>query len=258
MGWTGAESRRGGDDRPQVIYDENRLPDILDAAEGALLASGIPIYQMAGRLGHSIRLGLRMNETLDIHFDRGDLFDPNHRAGPCLQAFLKSARQWIERKGYQTAFIWVLENKGDGGGYGIHAHVMIHVPDAVRTRFHQLKGRWARKAGLNMAISGVVKRKPLPSLKAAKGKLQYMSKDLDPRFWHLFRDSSDRVHLDDRGKPSDQPIYCKKCGVSRNIDIKARLNHQVQILDEEGLGRGVEKRGQVKITDDIPPHRYAA
>jgi len=34
------ESGRGGDDRPQVIYDENRLPDILDAAEGALLASG--------------------------------------------------------------------------------------------------------------------------------------------------------------------------------------------------------------------------
>lgn len=51
-----AESGSSGDDRPQVIYDENRLPDILDAAEGALLASGIPIYQMAGRLVHSIRL----------------------------------------------------------------------------------------------------------------------------------------------------------------------------------------------------------
>lgn len=51
-----AESARSGDDRPQVIYDENRLPDILDAAESALLASGIPIYQMAGRLVHAIRL----------------------------------------------------------------------------------------------------------------------------------------------------------------------------------------------------------
>lgn len=51
-----ADSGRRGDDRPQVIYDENRLPDILDAAESALLASGIPIYQMAGRLVHSIRL----------------------------------------------------------------------------------------------------------------------------------------------------------------------------------------------------------
>lgn len=186
--------------------------------------------------GHAVALGLSPTDTFDIHFDRGDLPDPHNYARPCLQAFLKSARQWIERKGYQTAFLWTLENRGDGEGHGIHAHVLFHVPPALATRFHQLKPRWARRAGLDMAVKGVVNREPLPTVKAAKGKLQYMSKDLDPRHWALFQDHGGRVHLDDRQKPSDQPIYGKKCGVSRNIDAKAREAYRAQLMAEPSKG----------------------
>jgi len=186
--------------------------------------------------GHSIRLGIRPNETLDIHFDRGDLMDPYRWARPCLRAFLKSARQWIERKGYQTSYVWILENRGDGNGHGIHAHVLIHVPDAISVRFHQLKARWARKAGLDMAVAGVIERRTMPTIEAAKGKLKYMSKDLDPRYWPLFQDDGGRIHLDDRGKPSDQPIYGKKCGVSRNIDAKARQAFREQLTLDPSYG----------------------
>lgn len=186
--------------------------------------------------GHAVALGLTPTDTFDIHFDRGDLVDPHNYARPCLQAFLKSARQWIERKGHQTAFLWTLENRGDGEGHGIHAHVLFHVPPALATRFHQLKPRWARRAGLDMAVKGVVNREPLPTVKAAKGKLQYMSKDLDPRHWALFQDHGGRVHLDDRQKPSDQPIYGKKCGVSRNIDAKARQAYRAQLMAESSNG----------------------
>lgn len=210
--------------------------------------------------GHSIRLGVRPNETFDIHFDRGELMDPYRWAKPCLQAFLKSARQWIERKGYQTAYVWVLENRGDGEGHGIHAHVLIYVPEAICTRFHQLKPRWARKAGLNMAIADVIERKTLPTVKAAKGKLKYISKDLDPRWWHLFEDCTGRVHLDDRNKPSDQPIYGKKCGVSRNIDAKARSSYQGQHITAavEGLSSGRMGQGFSKIEADIHSAGLAA
>lgn len=52
--WLGIAGRR--DDRPKVVYSENRLPDTLDAAEEALLASGVPIYRMAGRLVRPVRL----------------------------------------------------------------------------------------------------------------------------------------------------------------------------------------------------------
>lgn len=198
--------------------------------------------------GHSVKLGLIPTESLDIHFDRGSLVDPHNFGRPCLQAFLKSARQWIERKGCQTAYIWVLENRGDGEGHGIHAHVLIHVPDPIRVRFHQLKARWARKAGLEMSIPNVIKRKPIPSLEAAKGKLQYMSKDLDPKHWSLFEDITGRIHLDDRNKASDQPIYGKKCGVSRNIDAKARQAYQRQLVAEPSNGLA----GGIDITPSLP------
>lgn len=210
--------------------------------------------------GHSVKLGLLPNETLDIHFDRGELLDPYRWAGPCLRAFRKSARQWIERKGYQTAIIWVLENRGDGGGHGIHAHVLIHVPPALATRFHQLKARWARKAGLDMSVANVIKRKPVPTLAAAKGKLRYMSKDLDPRHWPMFQDSGGRVHLDDREKPSDQPIYGKKCGVSRNIDAKARRSSQPAHMPATvaGLSSGEGRQGPTKIQADNETEGLAA
>lgn len=53
--WLGIAEGRA-DDRPEVIYDENRMGRVLDEVEAALLASGIPIYQQFGRLVHSIRL----------------------------------------------------------------------------------------------------------------------------------------------------------------------------------------------------------
>lgn len=53
--WLGITEGRA-DDRPTVVYSENRLPETLDAAEEALLASKVPIYQMAGRLVRPVRL----------------------------------------------------------------------------------------------------------------------------------------------------------------------------------------------------------
>lgn len=53
--WLGIAEGRA-DNRPEVVYSENRLPETLDAAEAALLASGVPIYQSAGRLVQPIRL----------------------------------------------------------------------------------------------------------------------------------------------------------------------------------------------------------
>lgn len=178
--------------------------------------------------GQACKIGLQPNATFDIHFDKGELHDPLKNGLPCLKAFLKSARQWVERRGHKTSYIWTIENRGDGLGHGVHAHVIMHVPPELNRRFHELRRGWASRAELNMIRSGVVNYDPLRTFKSAKGKLQYMSKDLDPRWWALFEDVTGRVHLDDRGKPSDQPVMSKKCGVSRNIDAKARNAFQAK------------------------------
>jgi hypothetical protein len=181
-------------------------------------------------LGHADRLGLRPNASLDIHFHRGGLDDPTRNAGASLQAFLKSARQWIERKGGETAIIWTMENRSGVGSEGVHAHILMHVPDNLLTRWHQLRRRWVRKAGLEATKAGVVKFTPLPTLEAAKGKLRYMSKDIDPKHLPTFQ-AGGRVHLDDRDKPSNAPIYGLKAGTSRNIGKTARASHRPHLVE---------------------------
>lgn len=186
-------------------------------------------------LGHAERLGLRPNVHLDISFRVGGLDDPDRTASASLRAFLKLARQWIERRGGQTAYIYTLENRYSGiAETGIHAHVLIHVPDALREDFHRQKRIWASNPLVGMSWKPGLfgpkgeKRPPIPTLEGVKGKLRYMSKDLEPRHWPIFK-ACPRFHipghppsLDNRGKPSNAPVYGLKTGVSRNINAKAR------------------------------------
>ncbi len=181
-------------------------------------------------LGHAERLGLCPNASLDIHFHRGDLDDPIRNAGASLQAFLKSSRQWIERKGGQTATIWNLENRLSIGSEGIHAHVLLHVPPALMRRWHELRRTWARKAGLNISKAGVINFEHLPNLKHAAGKLKYMSKDIHPDALPIF-EAGGRTHLDNRNKPSNAPVYGLKTGVSRNINAKARTSYRHRLVE---------------------------
>jgi hypothetical protein len=176
-------------------------------------------------LGHSARLGIPPNASLDIHFHRGGLDDPIRNAGASLKAFLKSSRQWIERKGGETAIIWTMENRSGVGSEGVHAHILMHVPVGLLTRWHQLRRRWARKAGLEVSKAGVINFSALPTLGSARGKLRYMCKDIHPEALPIFI-AGGRVHLDDRGKPSNAPIYGLKTGVSRNINAKARASYR--------------------------------
>jgi hypothetical protein len=176
-------------------------------------------------LGHANQVGLRPNASLDIHFHRGGLDDPTRNAGASLKAFLKSARQWIERRGGETAIIWTMENRSGFAGEGVHAHVLMHVPTKLLTRWHQLRRTWARKAGLETTKAGIVNFTALPTLEATKGKLRYMSKDIQPDALPIF-EAGGRIHLDNRNKPSNAPIYGLKTGVSRNINAGARTSYR--------------------------------
>jgi hypothetical protein len=190
-------------------------------------------------LGYAEQLGLRPTIHLDINFNVGDLFDADTNASASLRAFLKLARQWIERRGERTAYIYVLENRYCGiGQSGVHAHVLIHVPCHLREDFHRLKRSWARNREVGLTWKPGLfgpkgkSRPPIRSLAGVKGKLQYMSKDLNPAAFTIQVDGTPlfkaggRVHLDNRGKPSNAPIYGLKTGVSRNINAKARASYR--------------------------------
>ena len=65
--------REVGSVRPRIVYSENELPRVLDEAEAALLHSGIPLYQMGGRLVRSVRLDAPGEDEHKVRRDNGAL-----------------------------------------------------------------------------------------------------------------------------------------------------------------------------------------
>lgn len=59
--WLGISEGRA-DDRVRVVYSGNRLDDTLTAAEDAMLAAGLPVYQQMGRVVRAVRLGRSTEE----------------------------------------------------------------------------------------------------------------------------------------------------------------------------------------------------
>ncbi len=193
------------------------------------------LRNMWAAFDHTTSIGLILNVSLDINFGAGDLFDPDQNAGGSLRAFLKLARQWIEKKGERTAYIYVFENRYTRfGESGIHAHVLIHVPSDLLSDFHRMKKRWVVNEAVRMKCEPKLfaptnrAKKVIRTLEGVSGKLLYMSKDLKPSAMANgipFLESRGFI-LDDRKKASTGPVYGLKGGVSRNINAKARTSYQ--------------------------------
>lgn len=198
--------------------------------------------EMATALGFSEKQGFRLTRAIDLHFNQGDLDLDVSRPQTALQRFLKLAREWIESRGGQTAYLWVIENRRFGGSpisgeqvereteKGVHAHILIHVPPALVKRFCELQRGWLKAAGMAGNNRRTIKGKQLPTADAVKGKFLYMLKDLRPRDLAVFTvqrpDGSKWVQLDNRFKSSDLPVYGQKAGTSRNIGKAARDRHR--------------------------------
>ncbi len=95
------------------------------------------------------------------------------------------------------------------------------------------------KGGHEPAKEGRHQLRASRSLDGQKGKLAYMSKDLNPQYWPIFaafiRQSTGKPVLHDSDKPSNLPTYGKKTGISRNIDAKARAASHAQYQTEHPL-----------------------
>lgn len=195
------------------------------------------ITEMWAAFGHSIKIGKQFNWTLDVHFDLGGLFGlipplaPEPLARECLLRWMHSYRKWTEAHGDQAAYLWKLENVGtafDEAHAKLHAHLLIYVPPALAKRFKQLQLEWWRKAGMQTAKLSrkegdrkAIRLTRTRTFEAAKGKMKYVSKDIDESLHQIFKGV-----IDNRGKPSTKPIAGQIFGTSRNLGPKARRQWQ--------------------------------
>ena len=87
------------------------------------------------------RIGLPLNHFLSVNWEKGGVIDDVRAIGD----FWSRAKAWLVEHGAASAIIWVRET---GRTNGRHAHLLLHVPAALRGRFVHRQAGWLAQCGL--------------------------------------------------------------------------------------------------------------
>lgn len=119
-----------------------------------------------------------LNRFITIHLK--DL--KNILAQNLVSNIMEKTRKWLQRKGFEHAHIWVLEN---GDVKGIHAHILLHIPNHY---IHQYKRQLKKWLPMEIAESGLdIKKVKYPEWgqlgqrSCVYGALKYMCKGINPK-----------------------------------------------------------------------------
>lgn len=176
---------------------------------------------------HADRIGLPLNRMITIDWTLGGVDDAQRGR----QRLFNLIYDWVRTKGHDTAHVWVMEN---GEKFGVHSHILIHVPPVLRKEFNRRFRGWRKCVGLRW-LKGVVNTQTIGrSLKAAFAKdagrksyllnaqrvTQYILKAATPT-------ARQRCGLTTR-TPKFSAIRGKRCGTSRNIGEAAIRKFEVE------------------------------
>lgn len=85
-----------------------------------------------------------LNRHTTVHFEAAGIADPV----AALRAYMKLARDWLRTQGAVFAYIWVRES---GERKGEHAHILMHVPARLSSRFARRERGWRKLIGAKPA-----------------------------------------------------------------------------------------------------------
>ena len=151
------------------------------------------------------RIGLELNLLMTIRHHDIDSLSPEER-NIRRERDLNRIKQYARDNVFTTAFVWSRESDR-GTGDGEHLHILIHVPSALRQNFMNVVIKWSSDVHIRDAD---YKCHELRSGKMGSG-LRYILKNSPQAAWKT-----------SRAKALGGPILGKRCGSSRNIDVKAR------------------------------------
>jgi hypothetical protein len=138
------------------------------------------------------------------------------RAIDAQREVLQLASKWLAYHDVTPAYVWALE---DGPVYRQHSHIVIHVPDHLKTKFRTMVNRWVKRVGGDPHAKGAVKMtrdkyNRTDYHKSIRGLVRYILKGTDLRAARLL---GIEVDYEKAGF-----IDGKRCGTSQNIGPKAR------------------------------------
>lgn len=158
-------------------------------------------------------LGIPLNRFVTINWEAGGVAN-------CIKAtgcFLKSARDWLRRRGRRMAYVWVQER---GDRVGQHVHMLIHVPADLARRFSELQRRWLRKCGASFHRGLIKSRSVGPSYRAASSAASPVYRDnLRTVLDYMLKQGASAAGRPPAGRSL---VLGKRCTTSENIGVRAR------------------------------------
>ena len=112
---------------------------------------------------------------------------------------------------FPVSLVWSRESNSDGAGE--HMHVLMHVPSRHRAKFDDLLAGWLPGPGETDVTTAHQKTRFTWEGKRLAA-LNYIAKQMTPQAWYK------------RGllRQAGGPITGKRCGVTRDLDWKARAS----------------------------------
>ena len=176
---------------------------------------------------HANGQGTPLNVAVTIYWGKADGRRPwsEHQ-----QEIFERLKNWLRYRGLPARWAWVAEQPGLAPS--IHSHWVVHVPKEHRADFEA----WLRTQGFE-GDDTAVKVKPAYN---GSGWMKYMLKGMAPTDYQRFFNTSKR--------PAAQGlIEGKRCGLSRDIDQKARARRlaprDAVVIDAADLFGPVEVEG---------------
>lgn len=170
-------------------------------------------------------LGVTMNTTLDISWSTAGVTD-DLLVADRQKYYLDALRRWFVRNQQWAAWLWVLER---GDRFGLHTHVMLHVPDDLSQAFrryasntldHIVGGRSIRTPSSKTIL---IRHRNGEQLISQWWWFRYIMKGItQERGWvkrsdpHWSKNFTDRTGID--AEPQGI-VSVKRLGVSRALDI---------------------------------------
>lgn len=133
------------------------------------------------------QIGQPLNRFITILWERGGI-DPRNNAA-ATGKFIKLAKDWARRHGYNMCWAWVQEH---GEVNGAHVHILLHVPSELAHQFSPMPLRWVKQI-----LPGSYQAKVLKSLSVGS---KY-SPENNPRYYEAMLMT--KVHYMLKAAPPD-------------------------------------------------------
>lgn len=214
-----------------TFSDPYVCPRHISASEFVNLYSAVAYVNSKG-VAFNVHLTICWKE---MGFDVGDAATA---ASELNRSFIKHFTEWCRSKNFEC--VWLFSNEFSSR-VGLHTHFMTMIDDDALESFRRFVAlrfeKISRKTDLSKTAFEIrFSRKQV--LRRQWIQFQYLCKGINPYERLLHANGYDHIFAADLirfGYENPGAIRCKRSGVSRNIDKRARRNEDYESLMEQGL-----------------------